>query len=31
MQVTKNEKLLLWSLVAVVFGIGNFLGYGWLE
>jgi len=30
MQVTKNEKLLLWSLVAVVFGIGNYLGYGWL-
>ena len=30
MQVTKNEKLLLWVLVAVAFGIGNYLGYGWL-
>jgi hypothetical protein len=30
MQVTKNEKVLLWALVAVAFGIGNYLGYGWL-
>jgi len=29
MQVTKNEKLLLWALIAVVFGIGNYIGYGW--
>jgi hypothetical protein len=30
MQLTKNEKVLLWLLIAVVFGIGNYLGYGWL-
>jgi hypothetical protein len=30
-RVTRNETILLWALGAVVFGIVNYLGYGWLS
>jgi len=30
MQVTKNEKRLLGVLAVIVFGMGNYFGYGWL-
>ena len=30
MQVSKSETRLLWALIAVVFAIANYLGYGWL-